>query len=488
MSEQIRVRFAPSPTGPFHIGGARSALFNWLLARKYTDGKFILRIEDTDQARSTKESEENIKAALKWLGMDWDEGIDVGGDYGPYRQTERLHLYKQYTDQLLAEGKAYYCYCSEEEIEAERAALREKNEMPIYQGHCRNLTQEQKDKYEAEGRKPVIRFRTRPDEQVRFKDLVRGDMCFDSNGIGDFVIVKADGMPVYNYAVVLDDALMKITHVIRAEEHLSNTPRQVVLYEALGLPVPVFGHISLILGKDHSKMSKRHGATSVDQYRRLGYLPEALVNFLALMGWAPQNEQEIFSAEELIAAFSMDHVAKNPAVFDIDKLNWINAHYIKKAKPEQITILAIPHLVEKGYITGPLSDEEMKSLVQFVAVIQDQISYAAQVVDFADIYFKNEIQLEDGDEKNTLLDETAGAVLEMFRTELAALPVVDAASVQPIFKAITKGLKVKGQKVYMPLRVAVTGQMHGPDLARIVEVLGRECVFKRMDSALQNIK
>ena len=244
MSEQIRVRFAPSPTGPFHIGGARSALFNWLLAKKYTDGKFVLRIEDTDRVRSTKESEENIKAALKWLGLDWNEGIDVGGEYGPYRQTERLDIYKKFTDKLLAEGKAYYCYCTEEEIEAERQALRAQNKMPLYGGHCRNLTPEQIAKYEAEGRKPVIRFRTPCDQSVNFDDMVRGKMSFDSNGIGDFVIVKADGIPVYNYAVVIDDALMHITHVIRAEEHLSNTPRQVVLYEALGFPVPKFGHIS----------------------------------------------------------------------------------------------------------------------------------------------------------------------------------------------------------------------------------------------------
>lgn len=488
MSEQIRVRFAPSPTGPFHIGGARSALFNWLLARKYPEGKFILRIEDTDRVRSTRESEENIKAALKWLGMDWDEGIDVGGEYGPYRQTERLSVYKEYTDKLLAEGKAYYCYCSEEEIEAERAALRAKNEMPIYQGHCRHLTDEQKAQYEAEGRKPVIRFRTPENQQVCFKDLVRGDMCFESSGIGDFVIVKADGMPVYNYAVVLDDALMRITHVIRAEEHLSNTPRQVVLYEALGLPVPSFGHISLILGKDHTKMSKRHGATSVDQYRRLGYLPEALVNFLALMGWAPQDEKEIFSKEELIEAFSMDHVAKNPAVFEIDKLNWINAHYMKKAKPEQITLLAVPHLVEKGYISGPLNEAEMKNLVDFVSVIQDQLSYAAQVVDFADIYFKDDVAIENDEARETLLDETAPAVIEQFKESLNALAVVDAANVQPIFKAITKGLKVKGQKVYMPLRVAITGQMHGPDLARIIEVLGLDRVIGRIDATMKAVQ
>jgi len=493
MSEQIRVRFAPSPTGPFHIGGARSALFNWLLAKKYAAGKFVLRIEDTDRVRSTRESEENIKAALKWLGMDWDEGIDVGGEYGPYRQTERLDLYQKYTDQLLAEGKAYYCYCSEEEIEAERTALKAENKMPIYQGHCRNLTPEQIAQYEAEGRRPVVRFRTPENQQVRFKDLVRGDMCFDSNGIGDFVIVKADGIPVYNYAVVLDDALMKITHVIRAEEHLSNTPRQVVLYEALNMPIPTFGHISLILGKDHTKMSKRHGATSVDQYRQLGYLPEAIVNYLALLGWAPQDEKEIFSSEELIAAFSMDHVAKNPAVFEIDKLNWINAQYMKQAAPERIALLAVPHLVEKGYISGPFSEAEMKRFVRFIAVIQDHLSYAAQVVDFAAIYFNDKVEVPVGEMSESLLDETAPAVIEMFKDMLQALDEVTAETVQPIFKAIIKafkanGQKIGGQKVYMPLRVAITGQMHGPDLAQIIEVLGRERVIARIDGAMASVR
>lgn len=487
MTEEIRVRFAPSPTGPFHIGGARSALFNWLLARKQQGGKLILRIEDTDQARSTKESEENIKAALKWLGIDWDEGIDVGGAYGPYRQTERLEIYKEHTDKLLAEGNAYECYCSDVELEAERSALMEKNEMPIYQGKCRCLPEEQKAKYRAEGRNPTIRFRTPENQQVIFDDLVRGKMSFESNGIGDFVIVKSDGIPVYNYAVVLDDALMNITHVIRAEEHLSNTPRQVVLYEALGLQVPVFAHISLILGKDRTKMSKRHGATSVDQYRKLGYLPEAIVNFLALLGWAPNSEQEIFSSRELIEAFSMDRVAKNPAVFDIDKLNWINAHYMKQADPEKITFLAIPHLVEKGYITETLSPEEMEKLVRFIAVIQDHLSYAAQAVDFADIYFKDDIVIAEEEAREMLLDEEIPAVIALFKDKLNALEEVNAATVKPILKAITKELKIGGKKVFMPIRIAMTGQMHGPDLARLIEVLGRERVIGRVDKTMQRV-
>lgn len=491
MSEEIRVRFAPSPTGPFHIGGARSALFNWLLAKKYANGKLVLRIEDTDRARSTKESEENIKAALKWLGITWDEGIDVGGEYGPYRQTERLDIYQEYTDKLIAEGKAYYCYCTDEELEAERKSLMEKNEMPIYQGRCRHLTEEQKAKFIAEGRKPTIRFRTPENGQIIFDDLVRGKMCFESNGVGDFVIVKSDGIPVYNYAVVIDDASMKITHVIRAEEHLSNTPRQVVLYEALGLKVPTFGHISLILGKDKTKMSKRHGATSVEQYRKLGYLPEAIVNFLALLGWAPNSEQEIFSSEELIKEFSMDRVAKNPAVFDIDKLNWINAHYMKGADPQLITDLAIPHLVEAGYIKGDLTAEEKAKLKEFVAVVQDHLSYAAQIVDYASIYFNDDVIIE-GEEaeeaKAMLLDEEIPAVIALFKEKLNALEIVDAAGVKPILKAITKELKVGGKKVFMPIRIAMTGQMHGPDLVQLIAVLGRERVIQRIDKTMQSVK
>jgi len=268
---------------------------------------------------------------------------------------------------------------------------------------------------------------------------------------------------------------------------------EVVLYEALNMPIPTFGHISLILGKDHTKMSKRHGATSVDQYRQLGYLPEAIVNYLALLGWAPQDEKEIFSSEELIAAFSMDHVAKNPAVFEIDKLNWINAQYMKQAAPERIALLAVPHLVEKGYISGPFSEEEMKRFVRFIAVIQDHLSYAAQVVDFAAIYFNDKVEVPVGEMSESLLDETAPAVIEMFKEMLQALDQVTAETVQPIFKAIIKafkanGQKIGGQKVYMPLRVAITGQMHGPDLAQIIEVLGRERVIARIDGAMASVR
>jgi nondiscriminating glutamyl-tRNA synthetase len=486
MQQELRVRFAPSPTGPFHIGGARSALFNWLLARK-AGGKLILRIEDTDLERSTKESEENIKASLRWLGIEWDEGIDAGGEYGPYRQTERLDIYRQYTEKLLAGGQAYHCYCSEEELDTERQAQMNKGENPHYTGRCRNLSQADRERFIAEGRKPTVRFRVPDNQQIVFKDMVRDTVSFESNGVGDFVIVKSDGIPVYNYAVVLDDALMKITHVIRAEEHLSNTPRQILLYQALNLPLPQFGHISLILGKDRSKMSKRHGATSVEQYKNLGYLPEGLVNFLALLGWAPPGEQEIFSPAELIEQFSMDRVAKNPAVFDIDKLNHINAHYIKQASPELVTELALPHLKAAGYIGEELNAGQREWLVKVVAELQGYISYAAQIIEHIDVFFNDAIDFESEEAHDIMKDADIPRVMEAFKNRLTALETVEPAAVQAILKGITKELKLGGKKVYMPVRIAITGKMHGPELINLIPLIGRERTLARMDSLIAKI-
>lgn len=486
MNQEMRVRFAPSPTGPFHIGGARSALFNWLLAKK-TGGKLILRIEDTDLERSTRQSEENIKEALRWLGINWDEGNDVGGAYGPYRQTERLDIYRQYTDKLLAAGQAYRCYCTEAELEAERQAQFEKGETPRYSGRCHGLSPADCEKLAAEGRRPAIRFHVTEGKQIVFHDLVRGTVSFESSGIGDFVIVKSDGIPVYNYAVVLDDALMKITHVIRAEEHLSNTPRQILLYDAFGFDKPEFGHISLILGKDRTKMSKRHGATSVDQYRNLGYLPEAIVNFLALLGWAPEGEQEIFTQEELIAQFSMDRVAKNPAVFDIDKLNWINAQYLRKASPETILDLALPHLVTAGYVQEPVSAEHRAWLTRIMAAIQEYISYGAQAAQHVDVFFKDEFEFESEEAVEILRDADIPQVIAAFREKIAALENLDAAGVQAALKAITKELKVGGKKVYMPVRIALTGKMHGPELINIIPILGKDRTLARIAASMDKL-
>lgn len=483
----MRVRFAPSPTGPFHIGGARSALFNWLLARK-TGGRFVLRIEDTDLERSSREWEENIKNALRWLGINWDEGIDVGGDNGPYRQTERLPIYAVYTDKLLATGKAYRCYCTDAELEAERQALMDKGQTPRYLGKCRHLSPEDEARLAGEGRKYTVRFRVPENQAITFHDSVRGTVSFDSNGIGDFVIVKSDGLPVYNYAVVLDDALMHITHVIRAEEHLSNTPRQILIYEALGLPLPEFGHISLILGKDRSKMSKRHGATSVDQYRSLGYLPEAVVNFLALLGWSPPGEQELFSSEELIQLFSLDHVAKNPAVFDIDKLNWINSHYLKKLDTATLTDMALPHLRTAGLVTGELSTEQLTWVRQVVEAVREYVSFAAQIPEHAAVFFNDDIQLENEEAAAILKDPDIPAVMDVFLQRIAMMDEISGDQVHSLLKTIGKELKLGGKKIFMPVRVALTGKMHGPELVALIPLLGVTRTVARIKATMGKLQ
>lgn len=486
MEKEMRVRFAPSPTGPFHIGGARSALFNWLLARK-SGGKLILRIEDTDRERSTPESEENIKAALRWLGLEWDEGVDVGGPYGPYHQMERLELYQEYTEKLLAEGKAYYCYCTDEELEAERQSLMAEGKMPRYMGKCRSLTPEQVAAYRAEGRKPTVRFRVPEGQTIAFHDLVRGDVSFESDGIGDFVIVKSDGIPTYNYAVVIDDALMHITHVVRAEEHLSNTPRQILIYDALGFPRPEFGHISLILGSDHTKMSKRHGATSCDQYRQMGYLPEALVNFLALLGWAPGTEQEIFSTEELIQAFSMEHVAKNPAVFDVQKLDWINAQYIRKLSDDEFFAFAAPHLREAGYMTGEEDPARLEWLRRVAVTAREQVSNGAQVPAAVAMYFTDDFDFETAEAKEVLHGAMVPAVMASFKEQLLAAETLDKPTLKSIFKGIQKGMKLGGKDVYMPIRVALTGNQHGPELVEMIPLFGAERTVARIEKSLAKL-
>lgn len=488
-NEKLKVRFAPSPTGPFHIGGARSALFNWLLARRY-GGTFLLRIEDTDQDRSKPEWEENIKAALHWLEIEWDEGVDVGGPNGPYRQMERLALYKQYTDKLLAEGKAYYCYCTPEELEAERKEAEAKGEMPRYSGKCRNLTPEQIAAYEAQGRKPTVRFRVLAGQDIVVHDKVRGDVHFESDGIGDFVIVKSDGIPTYNYAVVIDDALMGVNCVIRAEEHLSNTPRQILIYEALGFSVPDFGHVSLILGPDHKKMSKRHGATSVDQYRQMGYLPDAIVNFLALLGWAPNSEQEIFTRKELCEQFDLEHVAKNPAVFDIKKLNWLNAHYLRQLTDDAYVQFAIPFMVEAGYMTGEETGAKKEWLHKVILTAKEQAEYGKEIPEKVSMYFSDTFAFETNDDGSpkailALQEETVPTVIKLFLEKLAEAETLDHDSTKALFKQVQKTTKLGGKHVYMPIRVALTGNQHGPELAEMIPLLGKERTAARIRESLQ---
>lgn len=483
MEKKLKVRFAPSPTGPFHIGGARSALFNWLVAR-HADGTFLVRIEDTDLKRSTKESEENIKDSLKWLGMNWDEGIDVGGPHGPYRQTERLDLYKKEVQRLLDEGKAYYCYCSAEELEKSRKAQLDAGKTPIYDEHCRHLTEEEKAKYEAEGRKPVVRLKVRKDGVFAFDDMVRGHVEFQAAGVGDFIIMKSDGIPVYNFAVVIDDAFMEVTHVIRAEEHLSNTPRQLAIYEALGYKPPKFGHISLILGEDHKKMSKRHGATSVTEYRNMGYLPEAVVNYLALLGWTPKGEQEIFTEEELIKQFSMKRVSSNDAVFDINKLNWINFQYMKKLDADQLYALIVPFLVKAGYVDAAVSEEKKDWLKKVIWFMKDHIYFAGQAADELRFFFEDMPALTDEAILSIMKAETSGKLLKAFIEDLKALETFDQAEIKKCFNACMKAQGIKGKAAYEPTRIALTGVTQGPGMFEMMELFGREKTMDRLEAAL----
>lgn len=483
MEKKLKVRFAPSPTGPFHIGGARSALFNWLVAR-HADGTFLVRIEDTDLKRSTKESEENIKDSLKWLGMNWDEGIDVGGPHGPYRQTERLDLYKKEVQRLLDEGKAYYCYCSAEELEKSRKAQLDAGKTPIYDEHCRHLTEEEKAKYEAEGRKPVVRLKVRKDGVFAFDDMVRGHVEFQAAGVGDFIIMKSDGIPVYNFAVVIDDAFMEVTHVIRAEEHLSNTPRQLAIYEALGYKPPKFGHISLILGEDHKKMSKRHGATSVTEYRNMGYLPEAVVNYLALLGWTPKGEQEIFTEEELIKQFSMKRVSSNDAVFDINKLNWINFQYMKKLDADQLYDLIFPFLVKAGYVEESVTEEKKDWLKKVIWFMKDHIYFAGQAADELRFFFEDMPALTDEAILSIMKAETSGKLLKAFIEDLKALETFDQAEIKKCFNACMKAQGIKGKAAYEPTRIALTGATQGPGMFEMMELFGREKTMDRLLAAL----
>ena len=483
MEKKLKVRFAPSPTGPFHIGGARSALFNWLVAR-HADGTFLVRIEDTDLKRSTKESEENIKDSLKWLGMNWDEGIDVGGPHGPYRQTERLDLYKKEVQRLLDEGKAYYCYCSAEELEKSRKAQLDAGKTPIYDEHCRHLTEEEKAKYEAEGRKPVVRLKVRKDGVFAFDDMVRGHVEFQAAGVGDFIIMKSDGIPVYNFAVVIDDAFMEVTHVIRAEEHLSNTPRQLAIYEALGYKPPKFGHISLILGEDHKKMSKRHGATSVTEYRNMGYLPEAVVNYLALLGWTPKGEQEIFTEEELIKQFSMKRVSSNDAVFDINKLNWINFQYMKKLDADQLYALIFPFLVKAGYVEESVTEEKKDWLKKVIWFMKDHIYFAGQAAEELKFFFEDMPALTDEDVLAIMKAETSGKLLKAFIEDLKALETFDQAEIKKCFNACMKAQGIKGKAAYEPTRIALTGVTQGPGMFEMMELFGREKTMDRLEAAL----
>jgi nondiscriminating glutamyl-tRNA synthetase len=488
MTNEVRVRYAPSPTGDLHIGNARTALFNYLYA-KHFNGKFIIRIEDTDDKRNVEGGEESQLEFLKWLGVEWDEGADVGGDYGPYRQLERLDIYQKYIDELLEKDLAYKCYMTEEELEAEREAQREKGQMPKYSGAHANLTAEQIAAYEAEGRKPSIRIRVPENHSYKFNDIVRGDITFESSDFGDWVIVKKNGIPTYNFAVVIDDYLMNITHVLRGEEHISNTPRQMMVYEALGWEAPKFGHMTLILNEERKKLSKRdqHILQFIEQYHDLGYLPEALFNFIALLGWSPAGEEEIFDKQTLISIFDPDRLSTSAAIFDPVKLKWMNNEYIKAADIESVINLAMPHLIQSGKLPEDM-DEETKSWAENVITLyREQLRYGAEIVDLTDLFFKQSIEYDEA-AMEVLGGEQVPEVLQVFTDKLIHLDDFNKDEIKNQIKATQKETKHRGKKLFMPIRVATTGQTHGPELPFAIELLGKETILARLDEVLKKLE
>lgn len=485
MTEEVRVRYAPSPTGHLHIGNARTALFNYLFARKH-NGKLIIRIEDTDVKRNVEGGEQSQLKYLKWLGMDWDESVDVGGEYGPYRQTERLDIYKEYWQGLLDRDLAYRCYCTEEELEQEREEQMSRGETPRYSGKHRDLTDEQRSAFEAEGRVASIRFRVPEERTYTFDDMVKGTISFNSKETGDFVIVKKDGIPTYNFAVALDDHLMKISHVLRGEDHISNTPRQLMIYEAFGWEPPQFGHMTLIVGDDHKKLSKRNESIIqfIEQYDQLGYLPEALFNFISLLGWSPEGEEEVFSQEQLISIFDEHRLSKSPAVFDTNKLAHMNNTYIKNADPDRIADLAIPHLQKASRLPSELTAEQQEWARALVALYQEQMTAASDIVELSDVFFRTHLEL-DAEGIEVMSGEQVPAVLSAFLAKIEQSDEFNAQKIAAMIKEVQKETGFKGKQLFMPIRVALTGQTHGRDLNQTIWLLGKSRVLDRLRSQIK---
>jgi len=463
--DKVIVRFAPSPTGFLHIGGARTALFNWLLAR-HTGGKFILRIEDTDQVRSTKESIDAILDSMTWLGLDWDEG--------PVYQTDRLPHYREHVDRLLKEGKAYPCYCTPEELEERRQKALQEKRKPKYDGHCRNM------KGPAPDRTPAIRFKA-PDQGVTvLRDLIKGTIEFNNEELDDLIILRSDGWPTYNFSAMVDDALMNITHVIRGDDHVNNTPRQILLYEAFGYPLPEFAHVPMILGADKTRLSKRHGATSVMAYKDMGYLPQALVNYLVRLGWA-HGDQEVFTLTELVEKFSLENVGKSAAVFNLEKLQWLNGVYIRQEKPETLAGLLLPILEQKG-----LRPRSPEWLVEVIETLQERSKTLIEMAEAGEFYFRGDFPMDEKAAKKHLTPAIKEPVEELMG-KLESSPEPDEKSLEEMFKEIITARGIKLGALAQAVRVALTGRSVSPGIYEVLKIVGKEEALKRIRKAIEKI-
>ncbi len=482
----VRVRFAPSPTGFPHVGNIRTALFNWLFAR-HSGGSFIVRIEDTDVARKVEGATEAILDGLRWLGLDWDEGPQKGGNYGPYFQSQRLDKYQSVARQLVEQGDAYYCYCSTQRLDEMRKEQARLKQPPGYDRRCRNLTPEEKQRFESEGITPVVRFKTPLNGQTAFNDLIRSDVVFDNTTIDDFVLLKSDGYPTYHLANVIDDHLMEISHVLRAEEWLSSTPRHLMLYRALKFQPPLFAHMPMILGTDRSKLSKRHGAVSITDYKEQGFLPEAMFNFLALLGWSLDDKTEIMSREQITASFSIQRVSKTAAIFNIEKLNWMNGAYIRSLTIEDITRRALPFL-EKGLpaeVNRPLSVEYVNRITP---LIQERARTLVEVVELSEFFFADKLdynaRLLIGKEMDA---QSAAKALEVSLQRLNTLERFDTESLETAIRPLCEELGLKAGQLFGVLRIATTGRTAAPPLFETMAVLGKERCLKRLEAALDKL-
>jgi glutamyl-tRNA synthetase len=479
MIPTVRVRFAPAPTGLLHIGNARTALFNFLFA-KHHQGTFVLRIEDTDIERSTEPSIDRIIEDLKWLGISWDEGPDRDGPNGPYRQSQRLSIYQEFADRLLQEGKSYKCFCSEERLENLRKEQLSKGKMPRYDGRCRSLSKEEIAKMESSGLQSVLRFHVGRGS-VLFEDLIHGKMNFDSAGIGDFIIVRSDGMAAYNFACVIDDHSMAITHVIRGEDHLSNTPRQILLYQALSWQPPTFAHHPLILGPDRSPLSKRHGATAVSQYREEGFLPEALQNYLVLLGWTSSSGEEILPLKKMVEDFSIQAVSRSAPIYNRKKLEWLNSFYIREKEEGQLSEILIPYLQKAGI---RIDQMDRPWLNQISGVLKENLVVLSQVEEYLGIFFDEKFFFEDG-AKTILLDSKNRETLRSVLNVLEGSSEITSDEQTPPLTQLEKKIGRKGKDLYAPLRAAVTGKTKGPELVKTLPLLGKERIIKRLKMALE---
>ena len=478
----VRVRFAPSPTGYLHLGNARTALFNWLFAR-HTQGKLILRIEDTDIERSGQDYVEKIIEDLRWLGLDWDEGIDVGGEFAPYQQSKRLDIYKGYASNLISKGLAYYCYCTNGQLEQRRQEAIKAKQPPRYDNRCRNLTETQKKAFEAQGIKPALRFKV-PEQTIVVNDLIRGAVTFDTKLMGDFVIMKKEETPSFNFAVCIDDMLMKITHVIRGEDHLSNTPKHLMIFRALDVTLPQFAHLPMILGEDRTRMSKRDMAISVAQYRQMGYLPQALVNYLALLGWSSTSQEEILSTKELINQFELERVNKSAASFNLEKLNWINASYIHKTSTQEITRLVLDYLKNKNLISQKEIGDNYSWWESLITIIKEHLVTIAQIEKELPLFKSEKLEINE-DARNILRQAKSREILQSFVQAVNQMPLLDGQNFKQAVKAVGDKAKVKGKELYLPLRLALTGKEEGLELAQLVPFLGKEMCLKRIKLALE---